>query len=413
MRPDERAASANADESPTTVPSTDASAIARYVMIGGFLGAGKTTAIAKLARRIADRGERVGLICNDQSDGLVDTALLRTTGLPVEEITGGCFCCRFASLLDAADTLSRDAAPDVFLAEPVGSCTDLVATVSYPLRRIYGDRFAVAPLSVLVDPRRAARILGIATGKSFSSKVAYVYEKQLEEADILVVNKCDTLDDDARTALVAALAKANPRAEIFCVSAKTGEGLDAWFDRITDTNALLDPTGRAMDIDYDTYAEGEALLGWLNATIAVTSDAPFDANRTLLDLTSTIRERLAADGSCVAHLKMTLDPQDGTGTLSVVSLVDDLDEPDLRESLLDRVDGGELVVNLRAEGDPEVFRDTLRDALTTVATRSTDGLRFSIEHLEQLRPGRPVPTHRLATAVAADVPDDATAGGPA
>lgn len=387
--------------------------LARYVMIGGFLGAGKTTAIAKLARRIADRGERVGLICNDQSDGLVDTALLRTTGLPVEEITGGCFCCRFGSLLDASEALSRDAAPDVFLAEPVGSCTDLVATVSYPLRRIYGDRFAVAPLSVLVDPRRAARILGIAEGKTFSSKVAYVYKKQLEEANILVVNKCDTLDDATRESLVTALETAYPQAEIYCVSAKTGEGLDAWFDRITDIDTLLDPTRRAMDIDYDTYAEGEALLGWLNATITATSDAPFDANQTLLALTHAIRERLGAHGSQIAHLKMTLDAQDGTGTLSVVSLVDDHDEPDLRESLLDRVDGGELVVNLRAEGDPESFEDTLRKALHAIERDSAEGLRFSIEHLERLRPGRPVPTHRLATATTGDSPGAASPGGKA
>ena len=32
--------------------------------------------------------------------------------------------------MDAADRLTRDAQPDVFLAEPVGSCTDLRATVS-------------------------------------------------------------------------------------------------------------------------------------------------------------------------------------------------------------------------------------------------------------------------------------------
>jgi len=63
---------------------------ARYIMIGGFLGAGKTTAMARLARRFTDLGKRVGLISNDQSSGLVDTALLRSKGFPVEEIPGGC-----------------------------------------------------------------------------------------------------------------------------------------------------------------------------------------------------------------------------------------------------------------------------------------------------------------------------------
>src|SRR5690242_7877505 len=55
---------------------------ARYVMIGGFLGAGKTTAILKLAEHLTHNGLRVGLITNDQSFGLVDTAMLNSHGFP-------------------------------------------------------------------------------------------------------------------------------------------------------------------------------------------------------------------------------------------------------------------------------------------------------------------------------------------
>src|SRR5438094_6388002 len=124
-------------------------------MMGGFLGARKTTAVAQLAQRLTARGLRVGLITNDQGSELVDTAMLRARGFATEEIPGGCFCCRFDSLIDAAAKLTETTLPDAFIAEPVGSCTDLVATVSYPLRRMYGEEFAVAPLSVLVDPIRA------------------------------------------------------------------------------------------------------------------------------------------------------------------------------------------------------------------------------------------------------------------
>ena len=104
-----------------------------------------------------------------------------------------------------------------------------------------------------------------------------------------------------------------------------------------------------------------------------------------------MRERLAAAGEEIAHLKMTLDARDGSGTLSVVSLVGSDREPDLRESLLDRVDAGELVVNLRAETDPVRLETVLRETLAAL-----DGVEARVEHLEQLRPGRPVPTHRMA-----------------
>src|SRR2546422_8376293 len=80
---------------------------ARYIMIGGFLGAGKTTAMLRLARKLAGDGLRVGLITNDQSSGLVDTTLARASGLPVEEITGGCFFCRVRSEEQTSELQSR------------------------------------------------------------------------------------------------------------------------------------------------------------------------------------------------------------------------------------------------------------------------------------------------------------------
>src|SRR5262245_14840466 len=106
----------------------------RFVMVGGFLGAGKTTALGRLAKHYMARGQRVGIITNDQADDLVDTHLLRSQGLNVAEVAGACFCCKFDDLIRSADTLGRAERPDVILAEPVGSCTDLVATVVQPLK---------------------------------------------------------------------------------------------------------------------------------------------------------------------------------------------------------------------------------------------------------------------------------------
>ena len=110
----------------------------RLVLVGGFLGAGKSTLLAEAARRLTARGRRVGLIANDQAAELVDTEALKQTGSPVEEVSGGCFCCRFPDLLAAMEKLVRQTSPDVLIGEPVGSCTDLAATVVRPLRRLHG-----------------------------------------------------------------------------------------------------------------------------------------------------------------------------------------------------------------------------------------------------------------------------------
>ena len=361
---------------------------ADYVMVGGFLGAGKTTAMLRLAEHLTSRGRRVGLITNDQSTGLVDTSIVSSRGYPVQEITGGCFCCRFNSLTDAADRLTRDARPDVFLAEPVGSCTDLRATVQYPLRRLYGDDYTVAPLSVLVDPKRAARVLGLEAGPGFSAKVLYVYEKQLEEADIIVINKSDLLNDAQREALQNALQARFGHADVVTVSARTGDNLDGWFGRLS-----ASPAARpAMEVDYDIYADGEALLGWLNATLRLSSSTPFDGNAFLDRLATGVRERLADSDIEIAHFKMTLAPDTGED-LAVLNLVRTDGRAESPYRLAEALTDGELIVNLRAEGDPETLKSITLVALEDVAQET--GVAATTEHLEHFRPGRPQPTHRM------------------
>ena len=362
-------------------------------MIGGFLGAGKTTSVAALAQHLKDSGQTVGLITNDQGRELVDTAMLRSKGFATEEIPGGCFCCRFNSLVDAAGKLTEQSRPDVFIAEPVGSCTDLVATVSYPLRRIYGDDFNIAPLSVLVDPVRASRIFGLAEGGQFSEKVTYIYRKQLEEADLVVINKTDLLEPDALTALSANLEEEFPHAEVLQVSARTGEGMDDWFSKITDSEQI---SRNVMEVDYEIYAEGEALLGWLNATVQLNGADVYEAKPLLLQLANDIQNQLNEVSAEIAHLKMTLSPDAGLGgEVAIINLVRNDFVPELSADLDETIRSGQLIINLRAEGDP----DALRAAVEKAIGNTPAGLTATLDHLEHFKPGKPEPTHRVTDLV--------------
>ncbi len=369
---------------------------ARYIMIGGFLGAGKTTSVARLAQHLTAQGLKVGLITNDQGSELVDTAMLRSKGFATEEIPGGCFCCRFNSLVDAAHKLTKASRPDVFIAEPVGSCTDLVATVTYPLRRIYGQDFVVSPLSVLLDPVRALRLFGVEEGGKFSDKVAYIYRKQIEEADLVVINKADQLTPDREAALRVALAAEFPGKPILAVSARTGQGIDEWFARITRDEQ---PDGEAMTVDYEVYADGEALLGWLNCTVQLAKAGSFDGNALLRELAANIQMRLNAAGGEIAHLKMTLSPDGGLGDIAVVNLVRNDFVPELSILLPDVVESGQLIVNVRAEAAPETLHAAVVESVAALSA-AHPGLVARMEHEEHFRPGKPRPTHRLTAFVA-------------
>jgi G3E family GTPase len=257
---------------------------------------------------------------------------------------------------------------------------------------MYGDDFSVAPFSVLVDPVRALRVLALEAGRRFSDNVLYVYGKQLEEADVLVINKIDTVAPARLAVLRTALGERCPRAVLFEVSARTGAGLEPWFAHIL---ASDDESRANLDIDYDEYADGEARLGWLNCTARL-SGRPFDGNDWVARLVETLQRQLRRRDIEIAHLKITLTPAEHDRDLCVVNAISTDDPPVNPFRLQDVIDAGELIINLRAEGDPEILRREAMDALTAQAANA--GLAVTVEHIEHFRPGRPVPTHRVVMA---------------
>lgn len=364
----------------------------RFVMVGGFLGAGKTTTLARLARFYQQRGQRVGLVTNDQAADLVDTNSLRGQGLAVEEVAGACFCCRFEDLVGSVGKLEASQRPDVILAEPVGSCTDLVATVVQPLKDLYGQRFEVAPYPVLFKPSHGLKILRGEGGSGFSPKAAYIFTKQLEEADAIVLNRIDELTAAEIDELTALVSERFPRAPLVRLSAKTGAG----FDGLT---ALLDQQGafgrKILDIDYDTYAEGEAELGWLNSIARLRATTPFAVDELVLAVVSDLRTALAGRQAEVAHLKAIALAD---GAFAVANLVSSATRPEMSLPAGVRVGEMELIVNARVALDPAVLEQEVRAAVAAACARYGAAATFGAT--QSFRPGRPTPTHRYATAIA-------------
>jgi len=150
--------------------------------------------------------------------------------------------------------------------------------------------------------------------------------------------------------------------------------------------------GESMEVDYDIYAEGESLLGWVNATVSL-SGTNWDGNNFLAAYLTEVQTRLSGSGIEIAHLKMTLSPSEGHD-LGVMNLVRTESQGELSHALQEPLDSGELIVNLRAEADPEVLMNVVTEALETIVVQY--GIQSSIQHAEAFRPGRPVPTHRDA-----------------
>jgi len=381
--------SATATDTPAS-PLPPRSVPARFVLIGGFLGAGKTTAIARLGAYLKQRNLTAAFITNDQGAEIVDTHVLRSKGFNTEQIEGGCFCCRFDSLTAATSRLTASNQPDVLIAEPVGSCADLIATVSNPLRQMRD--YVVAPFSVLIDPARAARFFKLEPGSGFSEKVLYIYRKQLEEADFIVINKSDTISTTALAALRATIAREFPHARIFQVSARVGLGLDEWFGAIMDGSASTRP---AMELDYQTYGEGESLLAWLDCTVQLSARKGFLCNPILRELALTIQRDLRNARIEIAHLKMSLTPEFDVEGLATLNLVSNDFQVELGDELAEPIERGRLCLNLRAEGKPDLLHSTVTNALTHICA-VFPGLFARLAHMEHFRPGPPQPSRRIS-----------------
>lgn len=363
----------------------------RFIMIGGFLGAGKTTSVARLAKTYTGRGLKVGIVTNDQAADLVDTHSLRALGFNVGEVPGACFCCNFTELTGTVERLERDQRPDVILAEPVGSCTDLVATVIQPLLRLYDRSLDIAPYPVILKPSHGKKILKDERQAGFSPKAAYIFKKQLEEADLILINRIDELSPAELAELTDLVRQFQPDVPLLRISAKTGTGFDALVEFLEQRG---DFGRRILDLDYDRYAEGEAELGWLNSSLAVVAPTPFSLDGLLTELVGRLRESLRAIGAETAHLK-TIGLSEGF--YGVANLVASDVPAELSLPSNCHVAEANLIVNARVAVDPELLEGHVRSAVVAACAARNANVEF--RQSQCFRPRRPTPTYRFDTAV--------------
>lgn len=350
----------------------------KMILIGGFLGAGKTSMMRRAAEILKSQGHKVGLITNDQATNLVDTAFLEDVGDAVCEVSGSCFCCNFGGLRDAIDEVTEKTDGDITMAESVGSCTDLSATIMQPLKDMFSDYVDLAPLTVMADPEKLMNLLD---EKYFTAK--YIMTKQLDEADIILINKTDLLSKKEIGQLVERTAKRWPQCKVLAVSVKENDGVQKWMDVVLTGKQA---GSNLATVDYDAYADGEAAYGWLNATYTFAKrKQDFDFNRMAQELLERLAQAFDGENIAIGHVKFLLKTREKQwmGNLTgakhtTILLKESKSSPDLL-----------LTINARVELPPiplqhmvlAIVEDTLKDCEITVS------------EIKCLIPGRPNPTY--------------------
>jgi CobW/HypB/UreG, nucleotide-binding domain len=344
----------------------------RIHLLSGFLGSGKTTAIEQACRLLNTQGTPTAVVTNDQGDKLVDGALFEHLNIPSRQVPNGCFCCNYKDLDRCIQSLTGNHHPAILFAESVGSCTDLVATVLKPLLKKHPGSHPT--VSVFADAKLLPDVLEDHT--AFDPSVRYIYLKQLEEAQVIVVSKTDQVSD--LTPLRRLLADHYPTKTVLYQNSFDPDQILHWLQTLEQLSPQSD-TLPSLNIDYDLYGAGEAKLAWLDQQLVIESLSNNAQNAAL-----TLITRLSQISHPIGHLKCLLD---GATKISFTR-TGSTDQPPVQPAA-----SASLLINARIQTTPATLNKLMSDAIKSIEKEKNCTIRTLTASCFQ--PGFPCPTHRI------------------
>ncbi|MAZ27706.1 MAG: hypothetical protein CL868_11595 [Cytophagaceae bacterium] len=355
----------------------------KLILVGGFLGSGKSTAIKEATLLLKQRNMSTGVITNDQGEQLVDSRFVKTPNVPSLEVPNGCFCCNYEDLHNCITVLQTTVKPEIIFAESVGSCTDLVATVVKPLSLAF-DKIEII-VSIFVDATLVESVFQ--ESMLFSKNVSYIYKKQLEEADILILNKIDLLTPEQIKRVKDKISSLFPDKTILLQNSQNERHIDNW---IKIAGSLNPQERNSLKIDYDIYGAGEADLSWFDSIVEIHSKNK-KALSCALKLIRKINQRLRKENIPIGHLKFLLS--EGTHQHKISFTSSGLENLSFENGHWQK-NNIELLINARAQCSPHQLKEAIYSQINNVASKNK--VNILQKNTAVFIPGYPRPTHRIA-----------------
>jgi G3E family GTPase len=183
----------------------------KIIVLGGFLGSGKTSVLLQLAKHIIGNDpihpSKVVIIENEIGDISVDGRMLSSGGYEVANLFSGCVCCTMSGeLVVGLYNVIRDFQPEYILLEGTG--------VAYPdnIRTTILQSMKDMPIQVtcVIDAKRWLRLV---------RPMEMLLKDQLTNADVILLNKVDEVDADILSEVERSVRTFNDTAAYFAVSA--------------------------------------------------------------------------------------------------------------------------------------------------------------------------------------------------
>jgi len=256
-----------------------------------------------LAGVLGKKGVKAAILSNDLgAANLVDALYTGRSGFAAGAIAGGCICYRTGELVDKIRHFSDAEGAGLVMSDIPGCGVGALDHVYFRLHREYPEDFSLAPFTVVCDPVRLRAIMPEHAELNLPEEMNYLFRTQLLEADVIVLNKIDTISREEQKRMIRFLNRSYPGIPVFPISAKTGEGVPALADCLMTASARLE----AVDTGYGgpEFLAAEACLSWYDRRFFLKKDEPFDGNAFAAAYLESIREKLRKAERNVPHLKL-------------------------------------------------------------------------------------------------------------
>lgn len=290
----------------------------KVIIIGGFLGSGKTTTLRNLGKHLIDKGHRIAIIVNEVGEVGVDGETISSSGLVTKELTSGCICCSLkVSMEFTLQTIIEDYDPDVVIIEPTGIAFPLQIKEHIELMDI--GEVSFAPVVTIVDASR----FGVEW-----KQIPKFIESQIKESEIVCINKIDLVERETIAVSTQKVLEMNPDAIVVEFSAKNA---DEKFERFMD---LLTGESEIRQEREDLNSMEVSGVGSYAGEYSIISGSmhPDRVTTMLVHLLAGIRDKIKqVNPEFIGHVKISLRFREGLVKGSLTSsdgepLVEILDE---------------------------------------------------------------------------------------
>ena len=283
----------------------------QVIVVGGFLGSGKTTTIINMGKYLAEKGKKVAIIVNEIGEVGIDGDVIKRFGFDTKEITSGCICCSLkVGLRTTVTLLAKEYNPDILMIEPTGIAFPHLIRSEVELMNL-GEQVKIAPLVTLIDGSRFKHLM---------KEVKEFAMRQIIDAEILGINKVDLIEPIRLPILEASVQQLNPKARVVLLSGKdTGERFEKFMRMVLPEMeetpekapevAIVEKPELSAPRETESSIEASGVGSYSAEFTVENENLSTDAARELTtELINTIKAKvLELNPEFVGHIKLFLD----------------------------------------------------------------------------------------------------------